>query len=70
LKSCFARRDILQVIVFMNKMQHSSTCMTQLKRKKEKDAKYLFVGTAGTACFATSAPFPFSTNTDLPSRNR
>ena len=44
--------------------------MTQLKRgktskKMSRIAKYLFVGTAGTACFATSAPFPFSIKTDL-----
>lgn len=26
---------------------------------------YLFVGTAGTQCFATSAEFPFKTRTDL-----
>lgn len=26
---------------------------------------YLFMGTAGTQCLATSAPFPFSTRTDL-----
>lgn len=28
---------------------------------------YLSVGTAGTACFATSAPLPFNTSTDLKS---
>lgn len=26
---------------------------------------YRFVGTAGTQCLATSAPFPFKTSTDL-----
>jgi len=41
----------------------------QLGRRKQKDGKknkeYLLVGTAGTQCLATSAPFPFNTNTDL-----
>lgn len=33
--------------------------------KRKTNQNYLFVGTSGTQCLATFAPFPFSTSTDL-----
>lgn len=35
---------------------------------KEVANIHRFVGTAGTQCLATSAPFPFKTSTDLPKK--
>jgi hypothetical protein len=37
----------------------------QIRELKEVAEIHRFVGTAGTQCFATSAPFPFKTSTEL-----
>lgn len=46
-------------------MLHSGTEDLSMTRDFWTFSLYLLVGTAGTQCLATSAPFPFKTSTDL-----